>query len=91
MKRRNFLKTAAAAGAGIGFPTIVPSIVFGANAPSNRVTLAQIGCGSRGRAVLSNIRRHAEIVPGDFPLRVVRRQRLWDRCNAGLKESFCSS
>jgi hypothetical protein len=21
----------------------------------------------------------------------VRRQRLWDRCNAGLKESFCSS
>lgn len=31
--------------AGIGFPTIVPSTVFGKNAPSNRINIGQIGCG----------------------------------------------
>ncbi len=46
LSRRGFLKlsltTAAAAAA---FPTIVPSSVFGANAPSKRIQVAQIGCG----------------------------------------------
>jgi predicted dehydrogenase len=45
--RRDFIKGAGllAAGAAIGVPTIVPSTVFGANAPSNRVTMAFIGVG----------------------------------------------
>lgn len=29
----------------IGFPTIVPSSVFGKNAPSNKINIGQIGCG----------------------------------------------
>jgi predicted dehydrogenase len=46
--RRNFLKMGAAAA--ITFPTIVPSSVFGENAPSNRINIGAIGVGriSRG-------------------------------------------
>jgi myo-inositol 2-dehydrogenase / D-chiro-inositol 1-dehydrogenase len=46
MLRREFLGTAAA----IGFPTIVPSSVFGQTAPSNVIQVAQIGCGRIARA-----------------------------------------
>jgi predicted dehydrogenase len=50
MKRRIFLKNATAAAAGaIVIPTIVPSSVFGKNAPSNTIQLAQIGCGRIAR------------------------------------------
>jgi myo-inositol 2-dehydrogenase/D-chiro-inositol 1-dehydrogenase len=45
--RRQFL-TGALAG-GIGFPTIVPSRVFGQSAPSNLIQVAQIGCGRQAR------------------------------------------
>ncbi|ADV83419.1 Gfo/Idh/MocA family oxidoreductase [Terriglobus saanensis] len=47
--RRTFLKTSAAVAA-VGFPTIVPSSVFGQNAPSNRIQIGAIGVGriSRG-------------------------------------------
>lgn len=47
--RRDFVKTAAkgaaVAGVTFGFPTIVPSSVFGKNAPSNMINVGQIGCG----------------------------------------------
>ncbi len=43
--RRAFIKGTAAA---IGFPTIVPSSVFGQNAPSNRITLGVVGWGMQG-------------------------------------------
>ena len=43
--RRSLLKTAAAT---FAVPTIVPASVFGANAPSNRVTLGFIGMGLHG-------------------------------------------
>lgn len=46
MKRRNFLRNATAATAGaMVIPTIVPSSVFGASAPSNKINIGQIGCG----------------------------------------------
>ena len=44
--RRDFLKAASASA--IGAPFIVPSSVFGANAPSNRFTLGHIGVGNMG-------------------------------------------
>lgn len=55
--RRNFLKTAVIA----GFPTIVPSRVFGAAAPSNLVQVAQLGCGRIARAseMAGILRNHA--------------------------------
>lgn len=46
--RRNLLKTSAIIGATAGFPAIVPSSVFGATAPSNRITIGGIGVGSMG-------------------------------------------
>lgn len=45
--RREFLKGAALVA---GFPTIVPSRVFGAAAPSNLIQVAQIGCGRIARS-----------------------------------------
>ncbi len=44
--RRNFLKAASVAA--IGVPYVVPSTVFGAQAPSNRFTMGQIGIGNMG-------------------------------------------
>jgi predicted dehydrogenase len=53
LSRRVFLKGASAAvGSALLAPTIVPSSVFGANAPSNRITTAQIGVGGRGSGQL---------------------------------------
>ncbi|MFI5381498.1 MAG: Gfo/Idh/MocA family protein [Tepidisphaerales bacterium] len=46
--RRNLLKVSATATAAMAFPAIVPSSIFGQDAPSNRVNLALIGSGSRG-------------------------------------------
>ncbi|MCL5271380.1 MAG: Gfo/Idh/MocA family oxidoreductase, partial [bacterium] len=48
--RRDFLKATFAAGVtAVGFPAIVPSTVLGAGAPSNRIQVAQIGCGRIAR------------------------------------------
>ncbi len=55
--RRRFLQQCSAAGAALGFPTIIPSSALGkdgAVAPSNRTTLALIGCGGRGTDVVKN-------------------------------------
>ncbi|HZF62885.1 MAG TPA: Gfo/Idh/MocA family oxidoreductase [Chitinophagaceae bacterium] len=41
----NSLKLAAGSIAVNSFPTIVPSTVFGKNAPSNKINIGQIGCG----------------------------------------------
>ncbi len=50
MKRRTFLKGISTATAGaIILPTIVPSSVFGKNAPSNKIQIGQIGCGRIAR------------------------------------------
>jgi predicted dehydrogenase len=51
MNRRDFLKcTAVATGAGIAMPAIVPSSVFGRNAPSNRINMGCIGTGRIARS-----------------------------------------
>lgn len=45
LTRREFLKGAALAGAVLGFPAVVPSTVFGRNAPGNRINIGLIGMG----------------------------------------------
>lgn len=46
ISRRNFLKTTVVGAAGaFVVPVIVPSTVFGAGAPSNRINVGAIGCG----------------------------------------------
>ena len=56
LTRRTFLRgsVGAVAGAALLSPTIVPSSVFGANAPSNRVTVGMIGMGRQ--AYYSNVK-----------------------------------
>ena len=52
--RRTFLKQMSlAAGAALVMPTIVPSSVLGANAPSKRVALGHIGVGGQGSGVMN--------------------------------------
>jgi predicted dehydrogenase len=49
ISRRDFLKSSALlTGAAIALPTIVPASVFGADAPSNRITMGCIGTGGQG-------------------------------------------
>jgi predicted dehydrogenase len=45
--RRHFLQTAAGAAAALAVPSVVPSSVLGALAPSNRITVGLIGCGNQ--------------------------------------------
>ena len=50
MKRRMFLKKATSTAVGtVVLPTIVPSSVFGKNAPSNKINIGQIGFGRIAR------------------------------------------
>ncbi len=50
MERRNFLKQTVAGAAGaVILPTILPSSVFGKNAPSNRINVGAIGTGRISR------------------------------------------
>ena len=61
ISRRNFLKKTAVGVAGtFAVPIIVPSSVFGADAPSNRINVGAIGCGRQGRGVMGNIMRNAD-------------------------------
>lgn len=49
--RRGFLRTSGLAAAALGFPTIIPSRVLGADAPSKHIHVVQIGCGRIGRTM----------------------------------------
>lgn len=49
--RRDVLKAAGAAGVALGFPAIVPSSVFGKDAPSNRINIGMIGMGRQAMYV----------------------------------------
>jgi predicted dehydrogenase len=53
LSRRDLLKTSAAAGVGLAFPVLVPSSVFGAVAPSERITVGCIGVGRMGTGDLT--------------------------------------
>src|SRR5690554_2760205 len=51
MKRRSFIKQAGTTMGGVILaPNIVPSSVFGKNAPSNKINVGQIGCGRIARS-----------------------------------------
>jgi myo-inositol 2-dehydrogenase/D-chiro-inositol 1-dehydrogenase len=47
--RRTFVSRLGLAGAVLGFPAIIPSRVLGADAPSKKINILQIGCGRIGR------------------------------------------
>jgi len=48
--RRTFIKISSGGAVGLAlFPTIIPSRLLGAGAPSKKIHVAQIGCGRMGR------------------------------------------
>ena len=54
--RRRFLKTATRGAAGLALlPNIIPARLLGADAPSKRLQIAQIGCGRMGRSDMGNV------------------------------------
>lgn len=60
--RRQFLKgSAAATSAALLAPAIVPASVFGADAPSNRITLGCIGVGRQGTADMRDFLGHPAV------------------------------
>ena len=58
--RRQFLKGSAVAATGFLVPAIVPASVFGADAPSNRITIGFVGVGRMGMGDLSELLGHKE-------------------------------
>lgn len=57
ISRRRFIQQCSSAGLALGFPTIIPASALGKDgrpAPSERTTLALIGCGGRGTDVVKN-------------------------------------
>lgn len=57
--RRTFVRNMGLATTAFGFPTIIPSRVLGADAPSNRINIVQIGCGRIARSMdIPGILRH---------------------------------
>jgi predicted dehydrogenase len=62
VSRREFLK--GAAGMAVALPVIVPASVFGADAPSNRITVGCIGVGGKGSGNMKgfNGNRGSEVV-----------------------------
>ncbi len=78
--RRNFLKTSAALGAA---PWLVPSSVFGANAPSNRVNVAHLGMGSRANSLVGMFVQHDDVqIVAVCDCFVNRREEMRDKLNA---------
>ncbi|MEM0964602.1 MAG: Gfo/Idh/MocA family oxidoreductase [Verrucomicrobiota bacterium] len=82
--RREFLKKSIGATALLGFPTIIPSSVLGQNgnvAPSNRVTISVVGCGSRSQscwAYKNNPKSEIVAVCDPFIDRQIERAAEWD-------------
>ena len=58
--RRQFLKGSAVAATGFLAPTIVPASVFGADAPSNRITIGFVGVGRMGMGDLRELLGHKQ-------------------------------
>jgi predicted dehydrogenase len=54
--RRSFLKAAVRGGVGLAvLPNIIPARLLGADAPSKKINVAQIGCGRMGRSDMGNV------------------------------------
>lgn len=61
ISRRDFLKSSAIGAATFSFPVIVPRSVFGAKAPSNRITIGCIGVGRMGLGNLEHFLKFDQV------------------------------
>ena len=54
--RRSFIRTSLGGAAGLAIlPSIIPARLFGADAPSKKINVCQIGCGRMGRSDMGNV------------------------------------
>ena len=54
--RRTFLKSSLGGAVGLTLlPNLIPARLLGADAPSKKIHVAQIGCGRMGRSDLGNV------------------------------------
>src|SRR5215469_18285140 len=54
--RRSFLKAAVRGGVGLALlPDIIPARLLGADAPSKKINVAQIGCGRMGHSDMGSV------------------------------------
>jgi len=86
--RRKFIQRTAVA---IAAPTVVPSSVFGKNAPSNRINMAFVGLGNRGIGVMEAFLKHDDVqgmavcdVAGHHFRRAMRDGKPWRSRDYGL-------
>ncbi len=59
--RRDFLRRLGGGVGAVSAPWLVPASVFGANAPSNRIHVALIGCGNQSRGDLPGVMRYDDV------------------------------
>lgn len=59
--RRSFVQSAAALASAAVVPQIVPASVLGATAPSNRITVGQIGCGHQAQRIVPSFLVHDDV------------------------------
>jgi predicted dehydrogenase len=59
--RRGFLQSAASVISAVAVPQIVPSSVFGAAAPSNRIQVGLIGCGHQSQRIVPSFLVHEDM------------------------------
>jgi len=70
--RRSFLKQLGAAGVGAAaLPQIVPSHLFGADAPSNKLNIGMFSCGGRARQLLPSLNSENVVAICDVDARQV--------------------
>ena len=92
ISRRGLLKGAAAAGAAVALPTIVPSSVFGAEAPSNLIVMGCIGVGGRGTGNMRAFLNSPGVrVVGVCDVDYSRRDRATNVVNGKYKNRDCFS
>ncbi|MBN1125662.1 MAG: Gfo/Idh/MocA family oxidoreductase [Sedimentisphaerales bacterium] len=61
LNRRTFIKQTTLLSTAVMVPTIVPASVFGAEAPSNRITIGCIGTGRMGQGDMKDLLRFGDI------------------------------
>ena len=93
LSRRQYLKTAAAAGAACFMPTIIPASALGrggAVAPSERIVLGGIGIGSRGEYDLNWMLREPDVqMVAICDARKVRREAIKRKVDLHYGSSDC--
>lgn len=91
LSRREFLRNSVVAGTALAFPTIVPSSVFGQNAPSNRINMALIGIGLIMRGHKSTMLGRADVqVMAVCDVRRERREKAQEEANNKYAEARAS-